>query len=214
MTGSARPLRLRVVLTSCLVAAAASGALVVLWRRPPPEDPRVEVRSASSTQQHTNQSAVAPLDQMRIAALENRVGALERQPSTATSTTAAPAEPSAEDVPVEQEKKDRTLRSRYSEEAPDPKWAATAAKTIKDTLDRVAAQATFVVDEVDCKTTMCVAKFKWPSYHAAHKEFMRTLGLRHTPCSTEIFLPEPEHGDEPYEASLMLDCEAWRTGTL
>jgi hypothetical protein len=126
--------------------------------------------------------------------------------------SAAPEEPvSASRSEEQHQRRDSELHARYEAESPDPRWARDAAAAIGNSLKERAQNGTFTIGEIDCKTTLCKASVSWPSYPAAHSEFRRLLGLA-VPCATEIFVPRPENEDRPYDATLMLDCEPWRTG--
>ncbi len=202
--------------------AGASVVTMAHWRRSPSELRRAEPLAAPTQQPSAVIGPSGAVDQERMAALESRIRALEAQPPAGEAASAPKPEPSPDDGRLEQQKMDEMLRARYEGEHSDPEWAIGAASSIRDRLNDIAKRGTFAVGEVDCKTTMCTAKFKWPSYSAARREFGRVLGLRKTSCSTEIYVPQPDEaatiltqgGDEPYEATLMLDCENWRTGTL
>jgi hypothetical protein len=198
-------------------SAGASAALLAESKGGRAEEPRPALASTHDAPPLVVATPRAALDEARMVALEDRLKRVEARRLDSEASSAPepePPPPSPEEMRIGAQKADDVLHSKYREEHADPKWATAAAASIRDTLNEIAKRGTFAVDGVDCKTTMCMAKFTWPSYQAARREFPRVLALKKVRCATEINVPPPAKEDGPYEATLMLDCEAWRTGTL
>lgn len=156
----------------------------------------------------------------RIRQLEDQVTALQaevraaRNQKSAADTTDSRAHPLATKTSEEiAEAKRRHIEAHeqalraHAAEAVDRSWAPMAMAMFRDDFARASAQIGAQVLGVDCRTKLCVARFRWPTYTEARRHFpdaMRTP-LRMN-CAQEITLPDPLDATQPYDASMILDC--------
>jgi hypothetical protein len=212
-TPSAGPATL---LLSTVVAACAGAAVSLVVGHFSKTKDVVREEAAGRPSAAVISAPVSAADQVRLAALEARLGSLERTGQDAVAhPTAAPQPPSeapstvqAQAAQREAEDRDRALRRRHADEGVDPRWAPTAMTTIRKALTETASQANFTVRNVDCRTTMCVANVEWPTYPKALEEFRQVAdGI---PCALEVSVPPPDAPERAYQANLVMDCEDWR----
>lgn len=168
------------------------------------EEPRAPDTSASQSD-----FAAAAL---RVRSLEARLRELERKER-------APAEEPPPEVPAEpsvisgEEAKKLVLERQAERERSfvddpiDSAWAGPAKQAFQRDLGQLAASAEFSVLAVECKTTQCRAKVRWPSYEKAVQTWKAALHKSYeVNCGIEAFVPAPDDVSAPYETALYFDC--------
>jgi hypothetical protein len=149
----------------------------------------------------------SPVDEQRLAALEQRVAELAPPPS-AGSAREAP-------TPLESQQRYETRLHQHAAEPVDPTWSRATATLIEADLLGQAGGMNFRLGRVDCRTTSCTAELEWPSLGEADREY---LSLVHFPyranCSRTVLLPPLSKAEGPLRAQMFLDCESWRAETI
>lgn len=140
-------------------------------------------------------------------------------PATAPAS-AGPLGPAAPYDPVTAREVSRAFHQRmhdarvdrHDREGVDPRWAASAKAAFSEGLAQAAQHGGgFEVENVDCRTTMCTARVRWPSYEAAERGYPRFLHQRMgLNCEREILLPDDDGSHGPVEATGVFDCEEAR----
>jgi hypothetical protein len=148
-----------------------------------------------------------PIDELR-----DRMARLEQRP-------AAPGAPRPSEIPEPsfEELKAATIRQHqdriqtHKQQTSDPSWGPATGALLRRDLTALAESSSFSVVEADCRTTSCTGTVEWPSYGNALAEWRRLLHHPYEPgCSRAITLPEPADTSAPYQATVVLDCEAAR----
>ncbi|WP_437596168.1 hypothetical protein [Sorangium sp. So ce590] len=122
-------------------------------------------------------------------------------------------EPGAIDMDPEEER--AILRQRehdwlamHAADATDPAWNGQASARLNASLSALAAQGSFQVADVDCRSKSCLATVRWSSYDQAVTSYQELVHARYDmPCTRTILLPEPEDRAAAYQANLTFDCE-------
>jgi hypothetical protein len=203
-------------LVGALVAGAAAAVLVSSMARTA-NKATVAPSSSASAPAPIEVREVSPADDRRLSALEGRLRQLETSAAAGARPANSVARPETRsanfsELPGIEKKWDEEIHAKYNEEGSDPKWGTQAAHAIQAKLLDKASHGTFAIGDVNCKTTMCQANVSWPTYAAARKEYRRLVPLAGIPCATHISVPEPEHPEQAYAATMVLDCEDWRAG--
>jgi len=90
----------------------------------------------------------------------------------------------------------------------DSRWAAPKERAIADNMRRLASDAhhSFSVLNVDCRTTMCVARLQWPDEATARAEIRSVVQDVDVDCARQVMLAAPSGESLGYQASLLFDC--------
>jgi hypothetical protein len=94
-------------------------------------------------------------------------------------------------------------------EASDARWAPAATQSTQRDLESLAvsAESRFGIKGVDCRSTTCVAELEWSDYETAVNGYPDLLHHAYAlNCARRIVLPEPGAPEQPYRASLLIDC--------
>jgi hypothetical protein len=106
--------------------------------------------------------------------------------------------------------REETLK-RFTQEGRDPKWARQAEKAFTADLVRLADKGHFLVVNIDCHTTTCLAKLEWPTYaEARHAEQLLAEKTYSHNCGKDVFTPAPDDPSGSYQGTMVLNCEAER----
>ena len=110
----------------------------------------------------------------------------------------------------EHAKRHRDLIEWHSREPVDVTWAATAQRLLVTELGSLRDMAGFEINDVNCRSTSCVAITKWSDYRAALSGYDTIM---HYPsemqCAREMFLEAPSEPDEPYTTTTVFTrCRA------
>jgi hypothetical protein len=94
----------------------------------------------------------------------------------------------------------------------DAAWANATGPLFEDDLRRLGERERFELVSSQCRTNTCSAIVQWPDYGAALEHY---ASLLHNPyqirCARKTLLPEPEHNDAPYRATVLFDCSRTRS---
>jgi hypothetical protein len=98
------------------------------------------------------------------------------------------------------------LSFRLASEARDEAWAASMEAALQSDLASIGDGGPTLL-RVLCGRTVCGVQARWQSYAAATERYEALLHHHYqTKCARSIFLPQPEHPELPYEATLYFDC--------
>jgi hypothetical protein len=156
-------------------------------------------------------------DEPAIRSMESRLSRLEQSTRTQLPRAAAPKIlPSSiddEPRPTPEKLHERVVRGRairdaqFAQEYEDRAWSRAATDGLTKMLAGLAGDAGFELDEVACRTSLCRAKLRWPSYSEAMTNWQTVLaadtGMQ---CQNEMFVPPPPEPDAPYSALAFFDC--------
>ncbi len=99
----------------------------------------------------------------------------------------------------------------HEREPVDPSWARDAKVAYEGDLERLAADAGFRLDRVDCRSTSCVAQVTFASFVAAKGSMQRIVLSRWTlNCAKEMNLDPATDGSPEYVTSIYFDCAGAR----
>jgi hypothetical protein len=110
-----------------------------------------------------------------------------------------------------------TYLARFRSEPVDPAWSAAKQTTVAGRFGSLKQKfgLTAKVDDVACRTSMCIMKLHWPNWQTANAErrkFASDLSASEG-CGHFISLPPPSQPEStPFSGELILDCETERTG--
>jgi hypothetical protein len=144
------------------------------------------------------------LSDERLAAMERRMAELESRDAGATRAD-PPERATGVDPAVEHH-----VAAIAAHEAArrDERWAPRQERELTTRLAEIQGRGLpFSVASVDCRTSTCVARLRWPDEKSAHlgvRDFMReTIALR---CAREVYIPPATPGSTGHEMSMHLDC--------
>lgn len=147
----------------------------------------------------------------RIDTLERRLASLPPSPSPDAGTNAtgmSPQERATESRTIALSKYQKNLDD-FDQELTDAQWAPTITALLQDEFATIARGTNLHFStDVRCRATMCRARFTWPDYETAVKEYMMTdpSGPASQNCARQIILREPTDEKGPYTADLVLRC--------
>lgn len=145
----------------------------------------------------------SPVDEQRLAALEQRLAELASPPP---SRSARPAL-----TPLESQQRYEARLREHAAEPFDPGWSRPTASLIEADVLKQAASMSFRLGRVDCRTTTCTAELEWPSLAEADREYLSVVHFPYQAnCSRTLILPPPSQAEGPLRAQMLLDCESWR----
>ena len=102
----------------------------------------------------------------------------------------------------------------FDAEAADPSWSKKSTETLAQGLSTTISDRNFEVENVECRTTMCLAALKWKTYGdsllTAGRLPSANFGLN---CAQVVFTPTPADPSAPYEAKMYFDCTNLRAGS-
>jgi hypothetical protein len=152
----------------------------------------------------------------RVESLEQRIKVLEmlRKPPSGEASESAHAS-SVPNVRPEEWKQhhEEVHAARIAEantEPVDSAWASKTEALFETDLTKVAGTPEshgMSVVGVECRTTLCLATFEWPSFEAARSGYGGVLHASfQANCGREILLPPPKDPAAPYRTTAVLDC--------
>jgi hypothetical protein len=206
-----------------VVALLASGALTLAIESLVPSRGPSSPTKASTQSPMPSVGSRAPAPEAiawaaaasRLDELEEQVHRIEKQPSAVAkpAPSQAPAPPDPAQVRRDALEQHAGLLKKHDHEAVDAAWARQSMPAIREDLTAIAEANKFRLVEVDCRTTTCTATLEWGSFAEAVQSIqMVAAAPSRLKCSHQITLPEPEAGGSTYRATVLLDCEADRTG--
>jgi len=168
--------------------------------------PEPVVKSAGATRVVVERRT-SPVDEQRLAALEQRLAELAPPPPSGSAREAP--------TPLETQQRYETRLREHAAEPVDPTWSRATATLIEADVLGQSGSMSFRLGRVDCRTTSCTAELEWPSLGEADREY---LSLVHFPyranCSRTVLLPPPSQAEGPLRAQMFLDCESWRAEAI
>lgn len=101
----------------------------------------------------------------------------------------------------------------HEREPVDQLWAREAQIAYESDLRKVARDAEFHLDHVDCRSTSCVAHVSFASFAAARGSMQSIVLSRWTlNCAKEMNLDPATDGSSEYTTSIYFDCARARAG--
>ena len=187
--------------------APAPGAAVV-------DDPQT-LAVAPAPAQPVGVARLDTADAERLRALEARVddGLAEIEQSVQDAEErrdpfSPEREQTVEEYTAEMTERWRDTLARHEGDVVDPVFAEDASASFAADFDEVLEHTDIEFLGVDCRSTSCTASIEWGSFGAAQQGFENLLHHDYEKnCSTEIYLPEPEDRDAPYEARVLFTCD-------
>jgi len=107
---------------------------------------------------------------------------------------------------LELQTRQETLLRRHQNEPVDPSWAVPMTESLEKSLNEVTPTIAAMPHSIHCKTSICVATFKWSNYDSAIKNYTGA-DISSTECSRFMLLTEPKDKEAPYSTDLILDCK-------
>ena len=100
------------------------------------------------------------------------------------------------------------LQKHAREETRDSSWAGKAESAARADLARRARALRYEVLGVDCRSTTCVARLKWPSYEAARVSYRGLWAFDRKPNCTRIIILPPKSGGagDVIEVNILDEC--------
>lgn len=137
--------------------------------------------------------------------LEKRVAALEAQ---VRLLQARPQAPSGPDPSAEGPADDFVLRTRtrFEHESRDPTWAPVAERDFESHLKRIGARAGFVLKQISCRTTLCIAELEWVDSRSAARNAGDVVhGEYRQNCARGGLTPSSDA--KPFRDTVFFDCQ-------
>lgn len=213
-SASAQPRSRAVPLIAAITAGTVSGAVgsVVAseigsqTRRPMPAR---DQKAASGGVDYHPQPDASALGSLRddLSRMKQRVRQLESS-GPANDPPAPP--PEAPPPSFYHEQHDQAIR-QHDAEPVDRAWGPQTTGLVRADIEKLAPRGQFQLMNVDCRTATCAAVVQWPSHEAAIAGYRWLLQFPlRANCERTIVLPEPAPGNGDVQATLLLDCNAWR----
>ena len=115
-----------------------------------------------------------------------------------------------EQSPAEVRRDFQEQLAQHSRDARDVAWAGPSENSLTASLRAVTSGSGGELEQVDCRTSSCVASFKWESPEAAHRNYRQLLLAQYEPnCATRTVLAE-QPGGGSYRSQLIFDCVSAR----
>ena len=101
----------------------------------------------------------------------------------------------------------RSMLARHDAEEPDPAWSARTTTALAADLFVLAQQLQLRLSDVDCRRTLCTAKFESKTYGRALSSYSKVLEHPNTiGCGTMVALPAPADSAAPYIMDFVYLC--------
>jgi hypothetical protein len=156
---------------------------------------------------HDVSSFPDPATDRRLASLEMQVRELSRakEPDDASATQSAPTDDRL--ATAERARLDFEARLAEHQASPrDSRWAAPKERAIAQSIrNQTGANTSFSLVDVDCRSTSCVARLKWPSEQEARADIRGFMQNADIDCARQVTLPASS-GPGDYTASVLFDC--------
>jgi hypothetical protein len=103
------------------------------------------------------------------------------------------------------------LNRAFEEEQADHQWATDAARVFHSDLQALEAVGQYTVEMVECRTSKCRAKVRWPTYDKAHANCIKLLYQSFSNnCAIHVAVPEPSDRAAAYSGEVHFDCSELR----
>jgi hypothetical protein len=159
-------------------------------------------------------AAVVRLDDRRLGEVEAKLAALEQRPPIPSLPDADAGEAHRRSPEENAERFKEHLAKRLADQAAEPAepaWAAKTSTLLRTDIHDIATQSRFRLLNVDCRTTLCLARVEWESRGAASDEYRR---LVHHPyranCGKSVLVDENVNPNGSVGGSVLFECEEWR----
>jgi hypothetical protein len=200
-----------VLVSTCGLLSGVAGSVVGGMAIRQLQEPPVERRSPVLDAKEAGAKHWLRENQLeRLARLEERLNAKDDSPSSDKIDTPPQEPPSHPDPEEESEKlvqhwEDRL--QRYADEPEDRVWAAPMKKSLESSVSSLATQGHFTLVETECRSQTCSATVEWKDYSDAMESHSQLIFEQYGPnCARDVFLPEPEDRQVPYQATVLYDC--------
>ena len=202
------------VLTALL--AGASGAAIATLVGASSDQPVAAAPQNSAPRDRATPSGLGLKVRGRLNAVERRVSMLEserleeaprEEPTDEDDGQLDDEEVGAEAVPTVWEEAEQT-QATFEAEARDPAWAGPAEASFTNDLSNL-RDASFAVETVECRGTLCRAELGWDSLEARDADVARVAHQATAiNCATSVFSSAEYHGtgSHPIVGFAYYDC--------